>query len=560
MTGHAIYPRLVTGLAVIPTDDGLIVEGLAASGTAERRLFTGSAATQVLPRLLPLLDGKHDVTDIAEASGLPGEHAAQAIALLARSGLLRTGPTAQTPAEVFIDRAFRSPQHIRTRLAEAAVAVAVPEPLATILIDDLIDSGIGTVHRGPSADVDLLIADDGQPADTDTATLRVAGREVGPLMTGVDTLCASCARADRTSGDFDAAPHLLGSLTVATALTALTGGSTVERGKLVIDPDDLSVETVDVTPHADCDRCTLVDDSQIARLEWLNRGRPTGSGDFRPQSHADLATSPLTAHDALPETIGAALSALATDTATDVYVIGAGLPYPIHRHTPDGLRATRADLTEPPRLRCLPPNPLAVAVLVAAPDRWLPQFGPQSLRRAFLSAGRALERLPSGHPTFTATWFDADLPDLLEVHDDREVVAVVVGFYATPPGSPSGTREPEPAHPTGQPTAHGRVMGLDFGAPPVVTGRIASEAPEPVMGVLSQAGHPLTAHITGRRILIGAQASASAADFRAACVAAGQATAALHRRLGGAIDDETSAWPRRGDIVHLSTLVLPEEA
>lgn len=577
MTDNLIRPRLVAGLAAIPADDALIVEGLIVDGSPQRRLFSGTAALSLLPQLLPLLDGRHDLDALAAATGITTDQAAQAVALLARSGLLSNGPSGSA-VEVFLDRTSRSPQRALARLAEATVAVALPEQLTDMIVADLTATGIETIHRGLTTDADLVIADDAHLDGFTEPALRVSGLEIGPFVNAVDTVCSECAATsqatdphtepDPPAAQTVATASMLCSLAVAEVLATFTDGtSAIGRGKLVVDATDLSCETVDVHPRAYCPRCTLVDDSVFGCLEWLNRGHHAGSGRIRTQTHTDLATSPRRPHTDVPEPVGAILAALAADPTADVYLIGSGLDHPIHRHSPDALIATRADLTEVPRLNCLPPDPLAVAVVVAAPDRWIPKFGPQALRRAFLAAGRALARLPEGPSTVTATWFDAELSDLLELHADREATAAVIGIYAGPFGKPAEYRGPAPGHATDQPQVRRQTMPLtaisaELGAAPLHSGRPTGEGPntDTVTRILDEIDYPLTVRMHGRRILLGGKATASAADFRAACVSAGLATARLADRLGGMIDDQTTAWPVRGEIVHLTTLTIAEEA
>jgi hypothetical protein len=59
-------PQVRSGLAVVPAPHGLIVEG-----STRRHLLTGRAATEVLPRLLPLLDGTRDLAAVQAASNPP---------------------------------------------------------------------------------------------------------------------------------------------------------------------------------------------------------------------------------------------------------------------------------------------------------------------------------------------------------------------------------------------------------------------------------------------------------------------------------------------------------
>ncbi len=86
-------PHFPRDLMVVPLKDGLLIEG-----TADQQVLRGKATKRLLPRLLPLLDGRHTLEEVAQA--LP-DTAARAIfnmiALLYTRGLLED--SAADPAD-----------------------------------------------------------------------------------------------------------------------------------------------------------------------------------------------------------------------------------------------------------------------------------------------------------------------------------------------------------------------------------------------------------------------------------------------------------------------------
>lgn len=443
-------PALAAGLAVVDTADGLLVEG----GPA-RRLFTGAAARDLLPRLLPLLDGRTGLAAVAEAAEVPVEQVAQAVALLHRSGLLHDGPAERgDAAEAFRSRALAAsgshdrPATLRERLAEATVVVAVAGPLGELLAADLALSGIGTVTADPTRAAALAVATDDRLASvaaTGVPVLRIGGDdrtvELGPLFTGPETTCPDCFLADSGSAAApalgQAAAQLLCGLSVAEATGLLTRIADPVTGRRLhrIDTVDLRRSVHEVTPSARCRTCAMAGDGVLGQLEWLNRRAPwqvTGDRSIAATADTDLASSPRVPLGEAPSWLRTLLPAATARPYADTYLLGVlGLPHPVYRWSPSNqaLIATRGDLTAAPGIAGLPGAPGAVLVFVAATTRLTPVFAEQGLRRAFLAAGRAVAAVAAGHHAVLADTVDPALADLLELHDGGEYLAAVVGIY-----------------------------------------------------------------------------------------------------------------------------------
>lgn len=448
------HPALAAGLAVVDTADGLLIEG-----GPSRRLFTGAAARDLLPRLLPLLDGRTGLTAVADAAAVPVEQVAQAVALLQRSGLLHEGPAERgDAAEAFLSRALAAagsphrPAALRSRLAEATVVVAVAGPLGDLLAADLAQSGIGTVTTDTTPAAALAIATDDRlaaVAATGVPVLRIGGDdhgvELGPLFTGPDTTCPDCLLAEvepsgaRTFGQ--TAAQLLCGLAVAEAVGLLTRLADPVTGRRLhrIDIADLRRSIHEVTPAAACRTCAPTDGGVLGRLEWLNRRAPwraTGDRPIPATTDTDLASSPRVPLSAAPSWLRTLLPAATARPYADTYLLGAeGLPHPVYRWSPStrALIATRGDLSVAPPVAGLPDAPAAVLVFVAATTRLTSTYAEQGLRRAFLAAGRAVAAVTAEHHAVLADTVDPALAGLLELHEGGEHLAAVVGIYPEQP-------------------------------------------------------------------------------------------------------------------------------
>jgi DNA-binding transcriptional ArsR family regulator len=180
----ASYVRFCPGLAFIPADDGLIVDG----GLRRRRL-TGPAALHLMPRLTPLLDGRRTAGQIADAVGLPLPSVRQALSVLREADLVEDGDRplvadgalAAPHAATFLSRTVhatgrhRNSAELFDALAGSSVLVLAGGPTGEALRSDLARCGIGQVLAG----------DAGDAAATARAVTALAGSPC-PLVAAVD--------------------------------------------------------------------------------------------------------------------------------------------------------------------------------------------------------------------------------------------------------------------------------------------------------------------------------------------------------------------------------------
>jgi bacteriocin biosynthesis cyclodehydratase domain-containing protein len=194
--------------------------------------FEGRAATQLLPVLLPLLDGSRSVDEVVEVLGPVVRPAVEkALGLLADHGLLTEGPVGASDellhgAAQFLaatDPRERSACEVRARLRTAAVAVVGSGPTAAEVSSLLARSGLGELERRPLAGSENgleqfelgVVVPDGEElprlsAWNDSA-LRAAVpwlqvlpfdghlAAVGPLYVPGETACYECFLARRAS-------------------------------------------------------------------------------------------------------------------------------------------------------------------------------------------------------------------------------------------------------------------------------------------------------------------------------------------------------------------------
>jgi bacteriocin biosynthesis cyclodehydratase domain-containing protein len=199
-------------------------------------VLEGRAATRLLPRLLPLLDGTRSLDEIASASGCAvREPVSRALALLAREGLLVEGPRPEgapeacETAERLAAASDVPPATVCVRLAASRVGVAGSGSAGETVARLLLRGGVGcTVRRAldrPPAGDDLVVvapASDELPGldRWNEAALAASapwiqllpfdGRfaAVGPLYLPGETACFACYRLRRAGslgfGELDA--------------------------------------------------------------------------------------------------------------------------------------------------------------------------------------------------------------------------------------------------------------------------------------------------------------------------------------------------------------------
>lgn len=300
------HRRLCRGLALIPTDDRLIV-----LGAPHRQVFSGGAATTVLPGLLGLLDGSRDRDQIAAELDLDTAQVSAVLALLTERGLLEsaTAPTSRTaPAEqvtTYLSRnmaasgTYTGTGELVDALATAAVYVAGDERVAAAVAADLRDCGIAAVGAGAGVPGEsfarrlaqaarpLVVAVDSGPSaeflrailswcdQRGIPVLRMAATggylEAGPCFLAGGPACVDCLHAGRSDAgwqpaepgpadaagaDRDAADALAG-LAGAEALRIVAGlpGGRLPYVIARIGLDEWTTDERMVLPDPDCATC-----------------------------------------------------------------------------------------------------------------------------------------------------------------------------------------------------------------------------------------------------------------------------------------------------------------
>lgn len=279
---HGESPALRRGLAIAPVDNGLIVEG-----GPRRQRFAGAAATDLLPRLLPLLDGSSTRSALSEQLGLPERQLDQVLDLLADRGLLESGTRYEGDATndylsrtMPVDSVYRSALSLRQHLGRQTVLIAAPPALRGDIAADLRDSGIGTVGTfdgDPPPECGLVIVyDDGELlervvescAPHGIAVLRCGATgsfaEVGPRFLVGRTPCVECFRrgyAEAFPAPSEASPvslRMLAALVAGEVLATFhVGTASAPHFIRRTDTADLSDERYVVAPETDCPRCGI---------------------------------------------------------------------------------------------------------------------------------------------------------------------------------------------------------------------------------------------------------------------------------------------------------------
>src|SRR5450756_129675 len=152
-------PCLVEGLVLAWTATGLLVEG-----TGTRRALSGKSAQQILPGLLPLLDGTRALPELAELTQLDEARIHAVLLLLYSCGMLQEGPhpepARRDAAYALLSRLLdttrvnASVAEAQTRLETTTAIVVAPEPFAGTLTAHLRASGMTTTAGSSVSAVD----------------------------------------------------------------------------------------------------------------------------------------------------------------------------------------------------------------------------------------------------------------------------------------------------------------------------------------------------------------------------------------------------------------------
>ncbi|WP_371534860.1 TOMM precursor leader peptide-binding protein [Streptomyces sp. NBC_00466] len=352
--GRVGNSRLRRGLTVVPTERGLVVEGV-----GRRHLFGGAAATDVLPRLFTLLDGSRDLAEMAAELRLDVDQITGVLDMLADRGLLEPAPAGAVTAEQtvadYLSRtgpvaaADGGSVNALARLAMSRVVLTGPAAVTGRIADDLRVCGVGEIAAVPEGDpiptgpANLLVVWDDEADRVGEAyrigaaegfevlrysVRRAAGRiaaiEIGPRFHPGHTACPDCLRTgherafpkdavsqdaapvDNVSGELPGAVADLFAGLVAAQITAVLAGTgqPVPRRDLwrLTLPDHTSRRWT-VAPEPGCRGCGPVGtgaEQELDTVEWLLQGTPDEAfqGDTaatvwpEPLDVLDLTTSP----------------------------------------------------------------------------------------------------------------------------------------------------------------------------------------------------------------------------------------------------------------------------
>lgn len=284
-----VWPRLRRGLHLDFTEEGMVV-----TGTPRRQALKGRSATDLLPKLLELLDGAHSHEALASELHVPQSTVFKALSLLWTSGIVEDIP--REGSEIPPDFSGRLADYLSrigdatgtnaaweesvARIAAARVEIfglgALPEMIRSELGANIQVSVSTGLLPGPKTTLALWV-DDGSDTGEDLAThcwevgvplLRVRrhGRtlEAGPFVDPGFTACLACRTAaddddDRPAHDCD---DVLLSGLVAHEIFAFVSRTT--SGLLPqfwrrIDLDTLDQTRLSGSTRPGCPRCSIAD-------------------------------------------------------------------------------------------------------------------------------------------------------------------------------------------------------------------------------------------------------------------------------------------------------------
>ena len=297
-------PRLIPELIALP----LGADGVMFVGAEAPQVLRGRSARGVLPRLLPLLNGEHTLSEIAETQpALSATDLRDIVSLLFSRGLLEDGRPRASVSEPLADVASFIGRHIDAsrrhpnreavlqRLATATVSVLGPTPLAESLAADLRAAGVGCVDINCQADASstlIIVMSTGGSTDVAPTVHADVGAQlllvrlgrseahIGPLLIDAVTACPECvARAHpHPAGEPDALRAAmwtgLASLYAFLALTQLPPGPLL-RGFRVerFEDGELIEETRLAVRLPGCPRCDMSGERWAPRdarmLAWI---------------------------------------------------------------------------------------------------------------------------------------------------------------------------------------------------------------------------------------------------------------------------------------------------
>jgi hypothetical protein len=300
-----------------------IRDGWVAEGGPRRELLTGRTATELFPRLLPLLDGTRSIAEIAGVLRIPAVPLQRVVEVLRQRGLLHLlhtptedGQTAGSPMSTFLRRSVPDGRgDAMERRLRAAQTRVIGTGLLAALIADLLDrSGVTVVEPRPGpasgareSATTLVIsvaepgAASGAPASpSESAWLPLDrtrdGVLLGPLLHVAGAVCPPCRWADIGDGwpagwadpaDEAALAGIAAGVAAGVALRYLAGYRTPSRAGetlLVVGPAGPPREHV-VVRRPDCPACghrgpALTEPGLATLGEERRAGTPPGGWDL----------------------------------------------------------------------------------------------------------------------------------------------------------------------------------------------------------------------------------------------------------------------------------------
>lgn len=308
-----LRPRVRRGL-VFDFEEGQV----AVEGGPKRQLLRGRAATDILPRLLELLDGHRDHEQLAEALQLPIPKVFKVLALLWTCGVIEEGPP-ETPLTSPVDPSladFLSRISDSTgvnlrwedaigRLSAAKVEVFGEGPAAESVRRELgasleVELGKGSLPRADTTFV--LQVDSGEDFQQLTETcwkqglpllrFRIMGRTalLGPLVVPGTTACLHCQTTEDVLDQRTPAQEDIGlaAALMSRDLFAMLSRSTPTPLPMrwrMLDMETLEQEQLSATTRPGCGMCSIADGPMEERAPLAARFE--SSIAFPPKEFAD---------------------------------------------------------------------------------------------------------------------------------------------------------------------------------------------------------------------------------------------------------------------------------
>jgi hypothetical protein len=299
--------RLPLGVALVPYSGGLLIEG-----GPRRHWLHGAAATEVLPGLLPMLDGRHDRASILAATDLDSDQLDQVLTMLGDNGLVDAADTVDDgPVARYFSRMLPSaPAHhssgdIRAVLGRTVVHL-IGDGMAA-LADDLTETGVGRIEivarpeDAAAAEGGILVVAGDHLLDRALAAGRTHGCAVLRIAAGPDEVqvgpaywpgfaraCPGCLRRSLAEAGWAAGgaadpvgADLLGAMAAReiVALAAQFGVPTPDHSVVRLTLADVTTTRRVVVPYDGCTECgtTQRAPESAAHLaetyEWWMRAR-----------------------------------------------------------------------------------------------------------------------------------------------------------------------------------------------------------------------------------------------------------------------------------------------